>query len=261
MTPGSRALGGTGASPTQQDVPTGEKKNASPQEGQGIGTTGVSTTSSTMVVHPVPKLMKRGKLPIKRVPLKADFWMGGAPDSTPSAPKPVAEAPKDMPLADTKAIDDMVSSFVRDSPIKETAESPSKGDNQAPATDNPSVGPILQEVPAGQIVKDAGPKGAEMTSLAVGEDASTAPAQNTPLPAEKIKFVQENMAKCQKRVQGQMTECQKLLVDMAEHENVKVQENQEVCLLREQGAKLAGEKEALEERVTSQLAKHKDCYT
>jgi hypothetical protein len=48
---------------------------------------------------------------------------------------------------------------------------------------------------------------------------------------------------------------------MAEHENVKVQENQEVCLLREQGAKLAGEKEALEERVTSQLAKHKDCYT
>jgi hypothetical protein len=69
MTPGSRALGGTGASPTQQDVPTGEKKNASPQEGQGIGTTGVSTTSSTMVVHPVPKLMKRGKLPIKRVPL------------------------------------------------------------------------------------------------------------------------------------------------------------------------------------------------
>jgi hypothetical protein len=75
-----------------------------------------------------------------------------------------------------------------------------------------AVGPILQEVPAGQIVKDAGPKGAEMTSLAVGEDASTAPAQNTPLPAEKIKFVQENMAKCQKRVQGQMTECQKLLV-------------------------------------------------
>ncbi|XP_039821202.1 uncharacterized protein LOC120683231 isoform X2 [Panicum virgatum] len=67
------------------------------------------------------------------------------------------------------------------------------------------------------------------------------------------------MEKCQKFVQDQMSECQKLLA-MAEKEGCKPPEGQEVLALREQVSKLAVDKEALEERVTSQLAKHKDCH-
>ncbi|XP_039821203.1 uncharacterized protein LOC120683231 isoform X3 [Panicum virgatum] len=68
------------------------------------------------------------------------------------------------------------------------------------------------------------------------------------------------MEKCQKFVQDQMSECQKLLAEMAEKEGCKPPEGQEVLALREQVSKLAVDKEALEERVTSQLAKHKDCH-
>ena len=45
----------------------------------------------------------------------------------------------------------------------------------------------------------------------VGVTTSTAPAGSTPPPANKIRLAQESMAKWQKLVQDQMSECQKLL--------------------------------------------------
>ena len=50
-----------------------------------------------------------------------------------------------------------------------------------------------------------------MSLLVVGASTSAAPAGSTLPPAEKIKLAQESMAKWQKLVQDQMSECQKLL--------------------------------------------------
>ena len=69
--------------------------------------------------------------------------MGSAPDFMPSAPKPAAGVPKDAPLVDAQAVDDLVSSFVRDSPIRKTGESPPRGDDEVPTTEIPTGEPIL----------------------------------------------------------------------------------------------------------------------
>ena len=50
-----------------------------------------------------------------------------------------------------------------------------------------------------------------MSLLVVGASTSAALAGSTLPPAEKIKLAQESMAKWQKLVQDQMSECQKLL--------------------------------------------------
>ncbi|XP_039795073.1 uncharacterized protein LOC120660566 isoform X2 [Panicum virgatum] len=73
------------------------------------------------------------------------------------------------------------------------------------------------------------------------------------------------MAQCQKFIQENVAECQKPLADIAEQEGARFQEidkfeieqSQESCLLKEQVAKLAEDKKALEERYKSLQEKSK----
>ena len=124
-----------------------------------------------------------------------------------------------------------------------------------------------------------------MSLLVVGASTSAAPAGSTLPPAETIKLAQESMAKWQKLVQDQMSECQKLLavsnllleyfishrssswllsLDFCSgHGGTReLQASRELgsSRLERAGVKARSGRRSSRGNVTSQLAMHKDCY-
>lgn len=121
---------------------------------------------------------------------KADLGLGDASKAVSSpAPKPTVAA-MTASLPNLQATSEPITPPVGDAPAKDVEETPTRGDQ----LDSLEIlsGPASQEIAAECIIEDAGTKDVEASPLAARVSAPLVPTQEPELPADKIKFVQEN---------------------------------------------------------------------
>ncbi|XP_039827213.1 uncharacterized protein LOC120688934 [Panicum virgatum] len=222
--------------PSKGTQTTSQKTTASAGSSKGGGATQGEKgagASKALIVEPLPKLTAPKKLPLKKAPIKASLGPGGSRSDTSAAPKPTNNVPEGVPDVDTRSAEEVADSMLLGSSLP-GAEEERRQQEEIHASPHHQEDHV-REVAATPHVE---------ASLVVGASTSAVPSASAPPPVDRIKLAQENMDLVQVRV----TECQKLLAELAEQGSSKPQDNTELLALKDHVSKLTAEKVALVEK-------------